>query len=73
MGVDLGPTDALPELTITADGAFLNPFAPTVLEGRTDLDLLLSRQIVPLHVATERFLRVAADQPAGADVVRNIR
>ena len=73
MGVDLGPTDALPELTITADGAFLNPFAPTVLEGRTDLDLLLSRQIVPLDVATERFLRVAADQPAGADVVRNIR
>ncbi len=73
MGVELGPTDALPELTITADGAFLNPFGPTVLNGRTDLDLLVSRQIAPLGAATERFLRIAADQPAGADVVRNIR
>lgn len=73
MGVELGPTDALPELTITADGAFLNPFGPTVLNGRTDLDLLVSRRIAPLGAATERFLRIAADQPAGADVVRSIR
>ena len=73
MGVELGPTDVLPELTITADGAFLHPFAPTIERGRTDLDLLISRQTAPLHVAAERFLRVAAGLPAGADVVRNIR
>lgn len=72
-GVVPGPTDILPELTITADGAFLNPFGPTVRHGRTDLDLLVSRQIAPLTAATERFLRIAADQPAGADAVRNIR
>lgn len=73
MGIALGPADVLPELTITADGAFLHPFGPTVRHGRTDLDLLVSRQIAPLEAATERFLRIAADQPAGADVARNIR
>lgn len=73
MGAELGPSDVLPELTITADGAFLHPFAPTVQNGRTDLDLLVSRQTRPLEAAMERFLRVAAGLPSGADVVRNIR
>jgi MoaA/NifB/PqqE/SkfB family radical SAM enzyme len=73
LGIVPGATDILPELTITADGAFLNPFGPTVRHGRTDLDLLVGRQTEPLAAATERFLRVAADQPVGADVVRNIR
>ena len=73
MGVEPGPTDILPELTITADGAFLHPFAPTVRHGVTDLDLLVSRQINPLEAALGRFLRVVADQPAGTDVARNIR
>ena len=73
MGVEPGPTDILPELTITADGAFLHPFAPTVRHGVTDLDLLVSRQINPLEAALGRFLRVVADQPVGTDVVRNIR
>jgi MoaA/NifB/PqqE/SkfB family radical SAM enzyme len=73
LGVAAGVAELDPELTITADGAFLHPFAPTVEHGRTDLDLLISRQTAPLHVAAERFLRVAAGLPAGADVVRNIR
>jgi MoaA/NifB/PqqE/SkfB family radical SAM enzyme len=73
LGVVPGESDILPELTITADGAFLHPFGPTVRHGRTDLDLLVGRQTQPLAAATERFLRVAADQPAGTDVVRNIR
>lgn len=73
LGVVPGPGDILPELTVSADGAFLHPFGPTVRHGRTDLDLLVSRQIAPLRAATERFLRVAADQPAGTDVARNIR
>jgi MoaA/NifB/PqqE/SkfB family radical SAM enzyme len=73
MGVDLAPTDAVPELTLTADGCFMHPFAPTVRHGRTDLDLLASRQIVPLEAAARRFLRIAANLPAGADVVRNLR
>lgn len=73
MGVVPGANDILPELTITADGAFLNPFAPSVRHGRTDLDQLVGRRIDPLAAATERFLRIAAGRPAGADVVRNIR
>jgi MoaA/NifB/PqqE/SkfB family radical SAM enzyme len=73
MGVELGPFDVLPELTLTADGAFMHPFAPTVRHGVTDLDLLVSRQIAPLEVCARKFLRLVADQPVGEDVVRNIR
>jgi MoaA/NifB/PqqE/SkfB family radical SAM enzyme len=73
MGVALGPTDVLPELTLTADGAFLHPFAPTILHGRTDLDLLVSRQIAPLEAPARRFLSVVREQPVGADVVRSVR
>ena len=73
LGVEPGPTDILPELTVTADGAFLHPFAPTVRHGVTDLDLLVSRQINPLEAALRRFLGVVADQPVGTDVARNIR
>ena len=73
MGVELEPHDVLPELTLSAEGAFLHPFAPTVRHGVTDLDLLVSRQIAPLEHAARRFLRIVADQPVGEDVVRNIR
>ena len=38
--VELGP-----ELTITDDGAFWSPFAPTVVGGRLDTDLLVTRAI----------------------------
>ena len=47
MGVELGPSDVLPELTLTADGAFLYQSAPTVMRGRTALGLLVSRPITP--------------------------
>jgi hypothetical protein len=73
MGVELADGDVLPELTITADGAFLHPFAPTVRHGRTDVDLLVCRQTAPLEAALTRFLRATADLPAGDDVVRNVR
>lgn len=73
LGSELGPADVLPELTVTADGAFLHPFAPTVRGGRTDLDLLVSRQTAPLSAALARFLAVVEEQPAGDDVVRSIR
>jgi MoaA/NifB/PqqE/SkfB family radical SAM enzyme len=73
MGMALGPTDVLPELTLTADGSFMHPFAPTVRHGVTDVDLLVSRQIAPLEVPARKFLRIVAEQPVGDDVVRNIR
>jgi hypothetical protein len=73
MGKELGPFDVLPELTLTADGAFMHPFAPTVRHGVTDLDLLVSRQIAPLDVPARKLLRIVAGQPLGDDVVRNVR
>jgi MoaA/NifB/PqqE/SkfB family radical SAM enzyme len=73
MGKELGPFDVLPELTLTADGAFMHPFAPTVRHGVTDLDLLVSRQIAPLEVPARKLLRIVTEQPLGDDVVRNIR
>lgn len=73
LGVDPEASEILPELTLTADGAFLNPFGPTVRHGRTDLDLLVGRQILPLEVPLSSFLRAVADLPTGDDVVRNIR
>ena len=50
-----------------------HPFAPTVRNGRTDLDLLVGRRILPLEEPLRRFLTLAADLPSGTDVVRNIR
>ena len=73
LGIELGPADVLPELTLTADGAFLHPFAPTVRHGLTDVDLLVSRQIAPIEIPLRKLLRVVAEQPVGEDVVRNIR
>ena len=74
LGVEPGPTDILPELTITADGAFLHPFAPTVRHGVTDLDLLVSRQVAPLAAALRRFLaRSSPTSRSATDVARNIR
>ena len=73
MGVVPGEHDILPELTLTADGAFLHPFAPTVRHGVTDLDLLVSRRVAPLAVPAAAFLRSVGEQPVGADVVRSIR
>jgi MoaA/NifB/PqqE/SkfB family radical SAM enzyme len=73
LGVEPGPHEILPELTLTADGAFLHPFAPTVRNGRTDLDLLVSRRIAPLEWPLRRFLRIVGEQPVGDDVVRSIR
>ncbi len=73
MGQELGPIDVLPELTLTAEGAFMHPFAPTVRRGVTDLDLLVSRQIAPLEVPARRLVQIVAGQPLGDDVVRDIR
>lgn len=73
VGVPLGADDVLPELTLTAEGAFLHAAAPTVRDGRADLDLLVTRRVAPLHRALQAFLAVAAGMPAGDDVVRSVR
>lgn len=59
MGQEVGTTELFPELTVTADGAFWSPFAPTVTGGRLDTDLLLSRSTRPLATVAATLVRLA--------------
>jgi len=58
-GESVGTTELFPELTITADGSFWSPFAPTVAGGSLDTDLLVSRSVRPLRHAAEALVRLA--------------
>ena len=73
MGVVARYLDLEPELTITADGAFWSPFAPTVRGGVLDTDLLLTRTVRPLSRPLDAMLVVAGARPDGADTALNIR
>ena len=73
LGVVAEAKDLFPELTLTADGAFWSPFAPTVHGGRLDTDLLLTRQRLPLEAPTRALLAVADASPRGTDTTLNIR
>jgi MoaA/NifB/PqqE/SkfB family radical SAM enzyme len=73
MGVVATASDLHPELTLTADGAFWSPFAPTIEGGRVDLDLLVSRQRLPLERPTRAWLALAEGRPEGTDTTLNIR
>jgi uncharacterized Fe-S cluster-containing radical SAM superfamily protein len=48
LGEPAGIAELGPELTITDDGAFWSPFGPTVVGGRVDTDLLVTRAVSPL-------------------------
>ncbi len=67
MGVLAGFEELEPELTLTADGAFYSPFAPTVRGGRLDTDLLVSRTTEPVRAPAETLARIAASRPPGHD------
>ena len=73
LGVVAEPKDLYPELTLTADGAFWSPFAPTVHAGRLDTDLLLTRQRLPLDGPARALLAAADANPEGHDATLNIR
>ncbi len=73
MGVLARYLDLEPELTITADGAFWSPFAPTVRQGLLDTDLLLTRTVRPLQRPLDAMRAVAGGRPEGADSTLNIR
>ncbi len=73
MGVPAGFEQLEPELTITADGAFYSPFAPTVRGGELDTDLLVSRTTTPLREPAEMLARIAGSRPAGNDASIGIR
>jgi MoaA/NifB/PqqE/SkfB family radical SAM enzyme len=73
LGVVARYLDLEPELTITADGAFWSPFAPTVRNGTLDTDLLLTRTVRPLQRPLDAMCTVLRGRPEGADSVLNIR
>lgn len=56
--------DELPaEATVTVDGLFWSPFAPTIRGGRLDTDLLVSRQVRPLASGMRAFLGLLSAAP----------
>ncbi len=71
--IPAGPDELFPELTITADGAFWSPFAPTVFNDQVDTDLLVSRTVDPLSLPVQRLIALAQGRPTGSDVANNIR
>ena len=73
LGVVARYLDLPPELTVTADGAFWSPFAPTVTRGILDTDLLLTRTVQPLQRPVDAMLTVLGARPEGADSTLNIR
>jgi MoaA/NifB/PqqE/SkfB family radical SAM enzyme len=73
IGVVAGMRDLASELCITAEGAYWSAFGPTVRNGRTDTDLLITRQTAPLEVPANAMLRVAEARPPGTDASLGIR
>jgi MoaA/NifB/PqqE/SkfB family radical SAM enzyme len=73
LGLLAGFEQLEPELTLTADGAFYSPFAPTVRGGRLDTDLLVSRTTSPTSAAADALLRIVDQAPAGNDARIGIR
>lgn len=65
LGIEADQEELPAELTITVDGAFWSPFGPTVVDGRLDLDLLLTRTVRPLSVPLRVLTRVAGGRPVG--------
>ena len=73
IGVAAGRDDLPAELCITSEGAFWSAFGPTVRNGRTDTDLLVTRVTEPLDRPAQAMLRLASGRPPGADASLGIR
>jgi uncharacterized Fe-S cluster-containing radical SAM superfamily protein len=73
IGVVAGMHDLSPELCITTEGAFWSAFGPTVRNGITDTDLLITRVTAPLERPAMAMLRIAEERPAGEDASLGIR
>ena len=58
------------ELTLTADGAFCSPAAPTMTSGEADIGLLLTRTIKPLAIPAAAMLRHVDAQPSETPALR---
>jgi len=63
LGIEATFDDLPAELTITTEGSFWSPAAPTVQNDRLDIDYLLTRTIRPLTIPLAAMDRVAGAQP----------
>ena len=63
LGIATTFEDLPAELTITAEGAFWSPAAPTVQSDRLEIDYLLTRTIDPLRIPLAAMDRIAGAQP----------
>lgn len=63
-GLRAGVEELSPELTLAAHGAFWSPFGATVRAGRPEVDLLLTRTILPLSTPAAAMLEVLGGLPA---------
>lgn len=61
-----------PELTITADGAYWSPFAPTVDGGGRDTDMLISRRTSPLSLPAADIVALIRGRPPGSEATLDI-
>ena len=67
LGVVASIEELMPELTLTVDGAFWSPFAPTYKDGKLQKDLLISTTIQPLHVPIDILLSYIEQIPYEAN------
>lgn len=63
LGEQAGVEELPAEVTVTVDGLFWSPFAPTVRGGRLDTDLLVSRQTAPLSAGVRKMLGLLGRAP----------
>lgn len=74
LGVHAGQPELFPELTITSDGAYWSPFASTAAPGKPlDTEMLLTRQIEPLHKPLGVLVSQLRATPPSADALIGIR
>ena len=67
LGINASIEELMPELTLTVDGAFWSPFAPTYKDGRLQKDLLISNTIQPLNTPVDILLSFIAQIPYQAN------
>jgi hypothetical protein len=73
-GVPAGQPELFPELTITSDGAYWSPFGSTAAPGKPlDTEMLLTRQIEPLHKPLDVLVSQLRATPPSADALIGIR
>ncbi len=70
LGIAVEREDLPAELTLTAQGAYWSPAAPTVQGGVLDIDYLLTRTLLPLAIPVAAMLRVATTQPLAEPALR---